>query len=61
MPAPRITRKNQSKWLFAFLISILATALGLHNLSWGYQQMFDNQSNYQSNSFKAENSKQATS
>lgn len=42
MPTPRMTRQNQAKWLFAFIISIVATLFGVKNLTWFYQQVFNN-------------------
>ncbi|QDZ40177.1 hypothetical protein FRE64_09585 [Euhalothece natronophila Z-M001] len=42
MSYPKITRKNQSQWLFALLVSIVATLFGFSNLVWFYQQVFDN-------------------
>lgn len=42
MPTPRMTRQNQAKWLFAFTISIVATLFGVKNLTWFYQQVFNN-------------------
>lgn len=37
-----MTRQNQAKWLFAFIISIVATLFGVKNLTWFYQQVFNN-------------------
>ena len=42
MSYPKITRKNQSQWLFALLVSIVATLFGFSNLVWFYQQVVDN-------------------
>jgi len=43
MPSPnpkRMTRKNQGQWLFAIFLSLIATFLGLKNLTWFYQHNF---------------------
>ncbi|PSO60648.1 MAG: hypothetical protein BRC38_01495 [Cyanobacteria bacterium QH_6_48_35] len=41
MPAPRITRKNQGLWLLVIVVSVIATLLGVRNLFWIKQQVFD--------------------